>query len=73
MLECELGRRIELKNLRLVERALGEGPPRAEELGAAKTGVLTASFLAIAIAVTFDLLLYLAQRRLTPWQRMRPA
>ena len=38
-----------------------------------KTGVLTASFLAIAIAVTFDLLLYLAQRWLTPWQRMRPA
>ncbi len=38
-----------------------------------KTGVLTASFLAIAIAVTFDLLIYLAQRWLTPWQRMRPA
>ncbi len=38
-----------------------------------KTGVLTASALAIGIAVTFDLLLFIAQRLLTPWQRGRAA
>lgn len=37
-----------------------------------KTGVILAGGLAILIAVSFDLLLVLAQRRLAPWRRVRP-
>jgi osmoprotectant transport system permease protein len=37
-----------------------------------KTGVLTASALAIAMAVAFDALLVLAQRLISPWRRVRP-
>jgi osmoprotectant transport system permease protein len=38
-----------------------------------KTGVLTASLLAIGIAVILDTLLFFAQRVLSPWLRARPA
>lgn len=37
-----------------------------------KTGVIVAGGMAILIAVTFDLLLVLAQRLLAPWRRVRP-
>lgn len=37
-----------------------------------KTGVIIAGGMAILIALTFDLLLVLAQRRLAPWRRVRP-
>ena len=36
-----------------------------------KTGIVVAGGLAILIAVGFDLLLVLAERRLTPWRRAR--
>jgi osmoprotectant transport system permease protein len=37
-----------------------------------RTGVLMAGGAAILIAITFDLLLVLAQRVLAPWRRVRP-
>ncbi len=37
-----------------------------------KTGVIIAGGMAILIAITFDLLLVLAQRLLAPWRRVRP-
>ena len=37
-----------------------------------RTGVLMAGGAAILIAITFDLLLVLAQRLLAPWRRVRP-
>jgi osmoprotectant transport system permease protein len=37
-----------------------------------KTGVLTASALAIAMAIAFDALLVLAQRLISPWRKVRP-
>jgi len=37
-----------------------------------RTGVLIAGGMAILIAITFDLLLVLAQRLLAPWRRVRP-
>ncbi len=37
-----------------------------------KTGVILAGGLAILIAVSFDLLLVLAQRMLAPWRKVRP-
>ena len=37
-----------------------------------KTGVIIAGGMAILIAVTFDLLLVVAQRFLAPWRRVRP-
>ena len=37
-----------------------------------KTGVIIAGGMAIIIAITFDLLLVLAQRLLAPWRKVRP-
>ncbi len=37
-----------------------------------KTGIIVAGGLAILIAITFDLLLVLSQRFLSPWRRVRP-
>jgi osmoprotectant transport system permease protein len=37
-----------------------------------KTGVIVAGGLAILIAISFDLLLVLAQRMFAPWRRVRP-
>ncbi|HEX2129316.1 MAG TPA: ABC transporter permease [Solirubrobacterales bacterium] len=37
-----------------------------------KTGVILAGGLAILIAVAFDLMLVVAQRRLAPWRQVRP-
>jgi osmoprotectant transport system permease protein len=37
-----------------------------------RTGVLIAGGMAILIAITFDLLLVLAQKLLAPWRRVRP-
>jgi osmoprotectant transport system permease protein len=36
-----------------------------------KTGIVVAGSIAIAIAIVFDVLLVLAQRRLTPWRKAR--
>jgi osmoprotectant transport system permease protein len=37
-----------------------------------KTGIVVAGGLAILIALTFDALLVLVQRRVTPWRKVRP-
>jgi osmoprotectant transport system permease protein len=37
-----------------------------------KTGIVVAGGLAILIAIAFDTLLILAQRKITPWRKVRP-
>jgi osmoprotectant transport system permease protein len=38
-----------------------------------KTGVVAAGGLAVLLAFTFDVILLVVQRLLTPWRRLRPA